>query len=158
MDNNTLRETLQTAGLHLFSDRRSDSKARAQDCLQGRTHYVDPDTLRYFKSRILGSDVICSDTLFYIIESVSLDAGHTRRGVRAVVFDIFGTTVYRPSMDECHKTRQMAIGKMWAWLDTFDAGAHYMEVLERRAIRLEREANDLRVAVRQIERACEVSE
>jgi hypothetical protein len=153
MENNDLRDALRAAGLDLFQDRRSDSKSRAQDCLSGRTHYVDDATLRCFKSRILSSDAICSDTLFYIVESVSLDPNHTRRGVRGVVFDIFGTAVYRPSLDQCHKTTEQAKRAMWAWLDTFSEADHYVQKLETLADRKEREAREMREAVAKIKAA-----
>lgn len=152
MENNDLRDILRAAGLGLFQDRRSDSKSRAQDCLSGRTHYVNDDTLHCFKSRILSSDAICSDTLFYIVESVSLDANHTRRGVRGVVFDIFGTAVYRPNLDQCHRTAEQAKRAMWAWLNEFSEADHYAAILEARATRKEREALEMRKAVRAIER------
>ena len=156
MENNEIRDILRIAGIDLFQDRRNNPKARAQDCLSGRTHYVDDETLRYFRSRILSSDAICSDTLFYIIESVSLDSNHTRRGVRGVVFDIFGTTVYRPSLDQCYRTTELAKRALWAWLDGFSEADHYVVCLESRAIRKEREAQEMRAALHKIERAREV--
>jgi len=150
MENNDLRDILRSAGLDLFQDRRSDSKSRAQDCLTSRTHYVDDGTLRCFGSRILLSDVICSDTLFYIVESVSLDSNHTRRGVRGVVFDIFGTTVYRPPLEQCHRTTEQAKRAMWAWLDGFSEADHYATCLSTRATRKEREAREMHNAVEKI--------
>lgn len=156
MENNTLRDTLKAAGLDLFVDRRSHAKDRAQDCLAGRTHYADPDTLRHFKSRILSAQTTSSDTLFYVIESASLDPGHMARGFRGVVFDIFGTAVYRPALEECSKTADGARKAMWAWLNTFSESAHYAECLARRAALAEREALALREAVAAID-ACEVT-
>lgn len=146
----TIAEALRAAGINLFQDRRSDAKARAQDCLAGLTHYVDDPTLRYFHSRIVSSAEYLSGCFFYIVESCALDAGNTRRGFRAVVFDVFGTTVYRPALDETHRTGDAARRAMWAWFDTFDAGAHYAAELERRAVRLARESADLLAARRAI--------
>lgn len=153
---NTLADALRAAGLDLYHDRRSDSKARAQDCLEGRTHYVDDGTLRYFHSRIVRSDVCRSGAFFYIIESCALNSDNTARGFRGVVFDIFGTAVYRPSMDETYKTSATAQKAMWAWFDSFDEAVHYVEALRSKAARLEREATATQQAARTIERACEV--
>lgn len=123
IENNTLRDILRSAGLDTFQNRRSDPKARAQDALSGRTHYVDDSTLRYFHSRIVSSGCICSDTLFYIVESCALDPNNSRRGFRGVVFDVWGTAVYRPSMEESHKNSEAARRAMYAWLDQFDVAA-----------------------------------
>lgn len=148
IENNTLRGILHAAGLDTFQDRRSDPKARAQDSLAGRTHYVDETTLRYFHARVISSGCTCSDTLFYIVESCSLDHQHTHRGFRGVVFDVWGTTVYRPSMEETHKTSEAARRAMYAWLDQFDVAAHYAAELERRANRRMAEAAEMLAAAR----------
>lgn len=150
-DSKILAQALRAAGLDLFQDRRSDSKSRAQDCLSGRTHYVDDSTLRFFHSRIVRSDECISGAFFYIIESCALNSGNTARGFRGVVFDIFGTAVYRPSMDDCYKTSEKAQKAMWAWFDGFDEAAHYIEALRSKAARLEREAAEVRAAVAALE-------
>ena len=156
-DTKTLVDALRAAGLDLYHYRRSDSKFRAQDCLEGRTHYVDDSTLSYFHSRIVRSDVCRSGAFFYIIESCALNSDNTARGFRGVVFDIFGTAVYRPAMDECYKTSAAAQKAMWAWFDSFDESAHYIEALRSKAARLEREATAAQQGARTIERACEVA-
>lgn len=158
IENNTLRDILRAAGLDTFQDRRSDPKARAQDSLNGRTHYVDDSTLRFFHARVISSGCTCSDTLFYIVESCSLDHQHTRRGFRGVVFDVWGTTVYRPSMEQTQKTGDAARRAMYAWLDQFDVAGHYAAELERQAARLEQQADRMRVAVGDVLRAAQAGE
>lgn len=150
IENNTLRDILRAAGLDTFQDRRSDPKARAQDALTGRTHYVDDSTLRYFRSRVISSGCTCSDTLFYIVESCALDPNNSRRGFRGAVFDVWGTAVYRPSMEESHKNSDAARRAMYAWLDQFDVAAHYAAELERRANRRMVEAADMLAAARSL--------
>lgn len=152
-DTNTLAQALRAAGLDLFQDRRSDSKSRAQDCLDGRTHYVEDSTLRYFHSRIVRSHVCRSGAFFYIVESCALNSDNTARGFRGVVFDVFGTAVYRPSMDECYKTSEKAQKATRAWFDTFNETEHYADALRRKAARLEREAAEMRAAVATLETA-----
>lgn len=150
IDAPTIAAALRAAGVPLFQDRRSDPKARAQDCLAGLTHCCDDSTLRFFHSRIVGSHECRSGLFFYIIESCALDPGNTRRGFRAVVFDVFGRTVYRPELENTHRTSDAARKAMWAWFDGFDEAAHYMAELERRATRLARESADLLAARRAI--------
>lgn len=140
MKPNDIREILRNAGADLFQDRRNDPKARAQDALEGRTHYVDDSTLRYFHARILSSGCTCSDTLFYIVESAALNPDNRSRGFRGVVFDVFGTVVYRPCIDESYHTSVAARKAMYRWIDQFDLAGHYADVFKRRAARLARES------------------
>ena len=87
---------------------RSNPKYTAQALLQGRTHYVDDDTLKYFHCRILQCDIEQNGTLCWLIESVALDMNNTRRGFRYVVFDIFGTVISRVNLENSFSTRDKA--------------------------------------------------
>ena len=123
----------QDRGYRLASD-------RAQDQLMGRTHYVDPDSLRFHKSRVLDAFPML-DGLFYVIrESVELDYQNTTRGQRYVVFNVFGSVVSRNNLDTCPRTRAAARRQFDAWAAAFDAEAHYREALLSRADRMGREA------------------
>lgn len=146
LEMNTLAQLLKAANLDLFNDRHSYPKSRAQDNLSGRTHYVDDSTLRYFASRIVSAHETCSGCLFYIVESVALDYNKTRRGFRGVVFDIWGSAVYRPNFEHCHTSSDKARRAMYEWLDGFDVAAHYITELERKSRRMEAEARSLREA------------
>ncbi len=159
MTNNShaLAQILRGAHLDLYQDRGNDPKWRAQNALSGRTHYVDDGTLKYFHSRVIRSDACRSGAFFYIIESCALNSDNTARGFRGVVFDVFGTAVYRPDMDNCYKTSATAQKAMWAWFDGFDEAAHYVEALRSKAARLEREATAAQQAARTIERTGEVA-
>jgi hypothetical protein len=135
----------------LYASRRSHPASNAQDNLTGRTHYVDPGTLRFHKSRILSARPIMSGAFFLIIESCALDFDNTRRGVRAVLFDLMGDTVYRPSLEHCRRTRDQASRDFEKWLGHFDPIAHYRAAMLERAERLFREGIALRTAAANLE-------
>jgi hypothetical protein len=127
-----------------FDDRFDNATGNAQHNLEGRSHYADPGTLRYHKSRILSARPISNGAFFLILESCALDYENTRRGARAALFDLSGHAVYRPKLDECHRTREQASKAFWAWFDTFDESAHYLESIRQRAEKLAEQAATLR--------------
>jgi hypothetical protein len=153
---NTLRDILRSASIQLFSDRATLPKYNAQQNLEGRTHYVDDSTLRYFHSRITSAHDCCSGTLFYVIESTALDPDNTSRGFRGVVFDVWGSAIYRPDLQSTFRTSQGASKALYEWLNGFDVPAYYANNLRERAYRLEDEALGLRNAARAIVEASEV--
>jgi hypothetical protein len=133
MNANTTCAIADTLSEALYTEKYSNPAANAQENLAGRTHYADPQTLRYHKSRILSARPVSMGAFFLILESCAIDYQNTRRGFRAVLFDLAGESVYRPSLDETHKTRDKASAAFWAWFDGFDELAHYREKLNRRA-------------------------
>jgi len=134
-----------------FKERRNHPADNAQENLMGRTHYVDPGSLRFHKSRILSACPIMSGAFFLIIESCALDFDNTQRGVRVVLFDLMGETVYRPSLEECRRTRDQASRDFDAWLGSFDPIAHYRAAMLEQAERLSRQSIDLRIAAETLE-------
>ena len=116
----------------------------AQDQLQGRTHYADPSTLRFFHARILSARPVFDGLFYWITESCSLDPDNERRGYRVVLFDLFGETVYRPDLNGCRKTRSAAETDYQAWANTFNPVAYYRQALAAKADRLNRTAEQLR--------------
>ena len=106
------------------------AKEDAQKNLMGKTHYVDPDTLRFHKSRILASYDVDFGSLFAILESCALDPSNVSRGFRFVVFDLGGMVIGRASLGEAFPSKAQAENAMWKWLDAFDVAAHYKERLE----------------------------
>lgn len=106
--------------MNLYREESSYPKPNAQRNLSGRTHYVDDDTLRYHKSRILSTHVCDGGLLFALVESCAMDMNNTKRGVRYVIFDVFGNTIERPKLDECYRTRQQATKAMWRVLNGLD--------------------------------------
>ena len=125
----------------------SNATDHAQDQLMGRTHYVDPQTLRFHKSRVLSARTIAEGLLFRVTESCALDPDNTRRGFRAVVFDIYGDAVYRPSLDQCRASRDPADRDCARWLESFDVVAHYRNAIESRAERMNKDAAALLAAI-----------
>ena len=137
--------------LTIYQERRNHPADNAQENLMGRTHYVDPGTLRFHKSRIVSARPIMAGAFFLIIESCALDYENTRRGFRAVLFDLAGDTVYHPKLEECRRTREQASRDFDKWLGTFDPLAHYRTEMLERADRLFRQGIDLRSAVANLE-------
>lgn len=116
--------------MRLYRNESSDPKTNAQRNLMGRTHYVDDDTLRYHKSRVLSSRTVDNGLLFAIVTSDALDHENRKRGYRYVVFDVFGTVVSRAKLEDARRTSVTATKDMWRFLESFDAVAHTREAIE----------------------------
>lgn len=116
--------------MNLFREESSSPRYNAQRNLQGRTHYVDEETLRFHKSRILSARASQDGLLFYIIESVALDMNNTKRGFRYVIFNIFGEAISRPDLEHCFKSKDAAIKAMWVVLNALDAKKHTLEAIK----------------------------
>ena len=104
-----------------------NEKFLAQKNLMGKTHYVDDETLRYHKSRVLACYATHHDTICTIVESCALDMHNTKRGFRFVAFDLGGEVLTRASLEESYKTSKQATAAMWVWLDDFDVVTHYKD-------------------------------
>lgn len=113
----------------LFCHESGDPKYNAQRNLDGRTHYVEDDTLRWHKARITSSGQLGDSwgLLFRITESVALDMHNRSRGFRCVIFDVFGTTVYHPDLENTFSSSaaaQKACNNV-----EFDLAGHYREAI-----------------------------
>lgn len=106
---------------NLYRAESSYPKSNAQRNLEGRTHYVDEGTLKYHKSRILSTHITDGGLLFALVESAAMDMHNQSRGYRYVIFDVFGTVIERPKLEECFKTSKAATKAMWAVLNSLDA-------------------------------------
>ena len=121
----------------VFKDRQLSSPTlNAQDQLTGLTHYCDAGTLKYHHSRIVGACVVSCGAFYKVTETCSQDYHNTKRGYRVVLFDLTGSAVYRPSLDELTRTREQADRAFWAWFNQFDGLAHYREKMNSRADKL----------------------
>jgi len=107
--------------MNLYRDESSYPLPNAQRNLMGRTHYVDPDTLRFHKSRVLSSHVVDQGLLFAIVESCALDWENRKRGFRYCIWDVFGNSIERPTLDETFTSRKAATKAMWKALNELDA-------------------------------------
>ena len=117
--------------LNLYRNESSYPKNNAQRNLSGRTHYVDDDTLRFHKSRILSTHIPFNGLLFALVESCAIDPDNRQRGFRYVILDTLGNTVDRPKLDECYKTRKAATAAMWNVINGLDAVAINTTAIER---------------------------
>lgn len=115
--------------LNLYRDESDTPKLNAQRNLASRTHYVDDDTLRFHKSRILSCHITDGGLLLGLVESVATTYDGSTRGFRAVVFDVAGNVLNRTSLDECHKTRRQSTNDMWRILNATDAYAVTLEAI-----------------------------
>lgn len=144
----------------LYRNEGSDPKYNAQRNLSGRTHYVDDDTLRWHKSRIISARAVDNGLLFAIVTSDALDMNNTRRGFRFVIFDLFGNVIERTSIDSDkatgdpgpYRTSAAAAKAMWAKLNEFDARAITDSAIKREIASHAREMEYLREQIEKIDR------
>ena len=83
------------AGLDPYQSRVyfSNATKEATALAAGRTHYFEPDTLRYFHSRISRVAIAADGMALVTLESASADSNNTRRGYRVNVHDLTGRVV-----------------------------------------------------------------
>jgi len=148
MEKNKLAQIISThTDLQLFRDRYyTNPLAVAQDQLNGRTHYYNDETLKYFKARVLYAKPASSGLLFVTVESVPKNYDGTGRGFRAVCFDLFGESIYRPDFENLHKTRDKALKAFYTWLNEFSELDHYRNKLAYETASLNARASAMRVA------------
>ena len=133
-----------------YTDRSSDHKRNAQQNLQGRTHYAEDESLRFFHARIVSAHADQNGLFFKMVESIAVDYNNTRRGFRVVVFDLFGQVIYRPSLDDCASTQAAAV-VLWMKSEKIDPAAYYRAELKARANRLTNQAAAMNEAAAQLE-------
>ena len=117
--------------MQLFKCESSDPRTNAQRNLMGRTHYVDDDTLRWHRSRVLSARHTDGGLLFAITTSDALDMNNRRRGFRYVIFDVFGTVLSRPDLKDAFRNHEKCKKAMWAELEALDARAHTYAAIEQ---------------------------
>lgn len=132
----TISEAL---NIRLFDNTSYDAKRDAFSNLSGKTHYVDPDTLRYFHSRVVYAQPAKCGLIYWIVESAAKDHENKMRGFRFVAFDLFGTVLQRASLEGMTSTSAPAKKQFYMWLETFDAVDHYRAVF---AVKAEHAARD----------------
>jgi hypothetical protein len=115
----------------LYKHTSSNPAVNAQRNLMGRTHYVDPETLRFHHARILDTYIVDGGCLFALIESYAVDYHNTERRKRFVVFDLCGNVVERAGLEDGWRTKGQALKAMWACLNSLDALSITAEAIER---------------------------
>lgn len=126
----------------------------AQRNLCERTHYVDGDSLRFHKSRVLETHITDGGLLFALIESVALNWEGTRRGFRYVVFNIFGDVMSRVQLEDCWPSKEPARKAMWKFLDGVNAHNETTEALARHHAQFTAEMDRLRAELGSEQRSC----
>lgn len=136
--------------MRLYCNEGSNPRFNAQRNLDGRTHYVDDNTLRWHKSRVLSARSTDNGLLFAITTSDALDMHNTSRGYRYVIFDLFGHVLSRPDLEHAYKRHEQAQKAMWAALDEIDAVAVTREAIAQAERDYARETAELRSEVDKI--------
>jgi DNA-binding PucR family transcriptional regulator len=60
-----------------------------------------------------------------------------------VLFDIFGTVVYRPDLEECFTSKEKADKGFYWWFETFNEVEHYQQALKGKLKKLEKDEGKL---------------
>lgn len=113
----------------------------AQRNLESRTHYADPDTLKFFKARILRG-THSKNGLFYLLQESLPHPEHNGRVRRNVLFDVFGSVV--GGREVFHKTAVKAdteYSELRRWMDD-PANVATVEKALRERIAAERKQSD----------------
>jgi hypothetical protein len=142
-----LMSSLYAANVRPYRNESCRADYDAQRNLQGRTHYVDPDTLRGFQARILNGGHVADGLLYWILESVQSRPQHGGYTRRAIVFDVFGDIVndratLSESQGEWFRDTAKAEQAAAAFIAGFDAVKHTADKLAakaRRDIKIARE-------------------
>ncbi len=124
------------------------AKAMAQRNLNGRTHYADDDTLKFFHTRINACRTEAHGLLLIMLESTANNFKNTSRSHRFVVFDLFGDVLN--ARDTLRAKSGKAHDDMRDWLASFDVLAHYKQAMAERAERMKRDADAMAKAARAI--------
>ena len=135
----------------LYRHESSDPTRDAQRNLDGRTHYVDADTLRWHKSRILDARADAEGLLFLVLTSDAADPENRRRIFRIVAFDLFGTVIFRDSLEDAATTSKGARKHFAAF--RVNLTDHYRAVLAERVERLAEDLAEFKAAKRALGKA-----
>jgi len=92
----------QKSYVSLYSDKSYVPKNNAQANLDGRTHWADDDTLRFFSCRILTAGDYGNGELFCVTynQAQSFDGGKV---FGFIIFDVFGECVIDRKFNSAHK-------------------------------------------------------
>ncbi len=129
---------------NLYRNESCDAKYNAQRNLEGRTHYVDDDSLRFHKSRINTTTITDGGLLFALVESYAVDCHNSTRLFSPVIFDTSGYIISRCELEAGFKTSKQAISAMWDELNNIDAVAVTNNCIDRFIVESERQAKYMR--------------
>lgn len=142
-----LKRALYALSICRFQYQSQHAKYNAKLNLLNKSHYVDEDTLHFFKARILrAGEVDSNGFLFYLIESIGSKEEEPRKNKRFVVFDAFGDCL--TDHENYYKTTDQALQACREWVGEFDIFGHYFKKIKERAKRLKNQATDANKALR----------
>lgn len=144
MTTTNLINLLREAGISRFEERSGYPLNQAQRNLEGRTHYADDNTLKFFRAKIKSCSIMDDGLLLGIVESCA--AGFDRADgtiYRPVFFDVFGNVVYRPEIEESYNNLKSAQKAFWSKANELDAIKITLEGIERKHSAVQRELNAL---------------
>jgi hypothetical protein len=136
--------------LEFYSSKATNPRLNAQRNLMGRTHYVDPDSLRFHKSRVLSARHVDGGLLFAITCRDALDFDATSYGYRFVIFDLNGHVVERTELEGAFKSHKAATKAMWETLNKLDAKALTIAGIRRAKARAIAEYDELLARVAKV--------
>jgi hypothetical protein len=131
--NKKIQSALNILGVRPFRQESCYSLNDAQRNLQGRTHYVDNDTLKGFRARVLNAHLSHDGLVYWIIESVGNKPFDGKANKRFAAFDVFGDVV--SDREQWHTTSKAADKERKAFLESFNAEKHTESRLLERAKR-----------------------
>ena len=124
----TLADAMKAQGFNLFRDESSYPMSNAQRNLSGRTFFMSPDTIKFFKAKVHRCAILESGLVLALVDSTRQD-GHARE-YRPAFFDIFGTCIER-DVSGSFRTPAAADKAYWKRCNEIDFLAHYREALAR---------------------------
>ena len=128
-----IESALNILGIRPYRQESCYSLNDAQRNLQGRTHYVDSDTLKGFRARVLNAHLSHDGLIYWIIESVGNKPFDGKANKRFIAFDVFGDVI--SNREQWHTTSKAAEKEKNAFLESFDAEKHTEGRLLERAKR-----------------------
>ena len=145
-----IKKAMEALGVHKFQHRSSYTLPDAQQNLKPVTHYVDDETLRYFKARIVrswlpGECGTESGFLYAIVESLRKPGEEGNKTKRANVFDCFGSVIFQ---SEFQNSTEKAKKEVYAFLNGLDLAGHYIGKIKGEANRRVKSARLAMAALR----------
>ena len=134
--------------LNTYRDESDNPKWNAQRNLDGRTHYVDDNTLKFHKSRVLQTYITDNGLLFAIIESAAADYENTSRIFRPVIFDVFGNVIERTTLENGYKTSKQAATAMWDTLNDIDANQVTVNAINSQIKHMQRDIEEYQQTIK----------
>jgi hypothetical protein len=124
-----LSDEMRKQGFSLFREESSYPLSQAQRNLAGRTFFMSPDTMKFFKAKVHRCSILESGLVLAMVDSTAQDGA--AREYRPAFFDIFGTCIERAVGAGSFKTLAAAEKAYYRRCDEIDFLAHYREALAR---------------------------